>query len=132
MEDELRILPSYVPPPKPRKQRVQPSTTPLYATDINLISAAAFHFNLPRPQNELFSTSLYEIDRLIKDKETAKEIEQKLPEAYKDYTNVFSKAAFNILPPHRWYDHKIQLTGELPSHYSPLYKQTIKELKATK
>ena len=69
--------------------------------DINLISAAAFHFNLRRPQNELFSTSLYKINRLIKDKETAKEIKQKLPKACRDYTNVFSKVASNVLPPYR-------------------------------
>ena len=79
--------------------------------DINLISAATFHFNLRRPQNKLFSTSLYKINHLIKDKETAEEIEQKLPKAYKDYTNVFSKAASNVLPPHHRYDHKIQLIG---------------------
>ena len=75
--------------------------------DINLISPAAFHFNLRRPGNELFSTSLYEINRLIKDRETAEEIEQKLPKTYKDYVNVFSKVTSNILPPHRPYDHKI-------------------------
>ena len=80
---------------------MQPSFTPLYAINISLISAAAFHFNLRRPQNKLFSISLYDINRLIKDKETAEEIKQKLSEAYKDYTNVFSKAAFNVLLPHR-------------------------------
>ena len=133
MEDELHISPSYVPPPpKPKKQRLQPHSITSYAVDVNLISAAAFHFNLRRPQNELFSTSLYEIDRLIEDKETAEELEQKLPEAYKDYIDVFSKAASNVLPPHRQYDHRIQLTGELPNYYSPLYKQTAEELQATK
>ena len=93
---------------------------------------AAFHFNLRRPQNELLSTSLYKINHLIKDRETAKEIKQKLSKAYKDCTNVFLKAASNILPPHRQYNHKIQLTGELLNHYSPLYKQTAEELQATK
>ena len=96
--------------------------------NVNLISTTAFYFNLHRLQNELFSTSLYKINRLIKNKETVKEIQQKLSEAYKDRTNIFSKVAFNVLPPHRQYNHKIRLIGEFPNHYSPLYKQTTEEL----
>ena len=101
MERELHPLPSYTPSPKPKKSRGQPSFTALYAMDINLISAAAFHFNLRRPKNELFLTSLYEIDRLLEDRETAEKIEQKLPDVYKDYADVFLKTASNVLPPHR-------------------------------
>ena len=74
---------------------------------MNFISAAEFHFNLYRPQNELFSTSLDEINRLIEDRETAEKIDKSLPEAYKDYTDIFSKAVSNVLPPHRLYDYKI-------------------------
>ena len=62
IERELYILLSYAPSPKPKKQRVQSSSTDLYNMDINLISAAAFHLNLRRPKNELFLTSLYEIN----------------------------------------------------------------------
>ena len=57
--------------------------------------------------HELFSTSLYEINRLIEDRETAEEIDKSLPKAYKDYTDIFSKAVSNVLPPHRLYDYKI-------------------------
>ena len=48
--------------------------TTSYAADINLILAAAFYFNLRRPQKELFFTSLYKTNHIIKDRETAKEI----------------------------------------------------------
>ena len=74
MEEELHAFLSYVPPPKPKKQRIQPYPITLCVMSINLISAAAFHFNLRRLQNELFSTSLYKTDRLIKDKEIVREI----------------------------------------------------------
>ena len=36
------------------------------------------------------------------------------------------------MPPHRSYDHKIQLEAPLPNHFSPLYRQSTEELKATK
>ena len=70
-------------------------------------SATAFHFNLRRSKNELFLISLYEIDYLLKDREIAKEIKQKLPDAYKDYANVFLKIASNVVPPHHLYNYKI-------------------------
>jgi hypothetical protein len=60
------------------------------------------------------------------------EIERWLPPAYKDYLDVFSKVASNQLPLHRSYDHKIQLEVECNLGFHPLYKQTAKELLATK
>lgn len=49
-----------------------------------------FHNNMYKKENEVFVTSLYEIDRLIEealqdeDEETREEIEKRLPPAYKD------------------------------------------------
>ena len=45
---------------------------------------------------------------------------------------MFSKVAANKLPPYYLYNHKIHLLEPLSSSYSPLYKQSLEELKATK
>jgi hypothetical protein len=55
-----------------------------------------------------------------------------MPKEYHNLINVFSKSALDKLPPHRLYNHKIQLEGNLPIRYSPLYKQITKELQAIK
>jgi hypothetical protein len=91
-----------------------------------------------RKENEVFVTSLYEIDRLIEealqdeDEETKEEIEKRLPPACKDYLDVFFKVASNKLPLHRLYDHKIQLEADCNLGFHLLYKQTAAELLATK
>jgi hypothetical protein len=60
--------------------------------------------------------------------------EPAIPEKYQDYTHVFSKAESDILPPHRSYDHKIQLEEKDASalRYSPLYKMSTEELETIK
>ena len=83
--------------------------------DIYCISAIGFYWNLVQPDTITFMTSLYEIDRMIKDKETLahnqlnrkenelidKElVEQKLPRNYQKFKDVFSKAVSNILLPY--------------------------------
>jgi hypothetical protein len=82
---------------------------------------------------------LYEIDRIIDEKEErlAEEsddelVKRVLPTAYSEYKDVFSKTASDKLPPHRTYDHKIQLEADNSLGYSPLYRQTADELRATK
>jgi hypothetical protein len=91
-----------------------------------------------KKENEVFVTSLYKIDRLIEealqdeDKETKEEIERRLPLSCKDHLDVFSKVAFDRLPPPRSYNHKIQLEADCNLGFHPLYKQTAAELLATK
>src|SRR5208282_4967836 len=110
----------------------------LPAIDIKEIGAVGFHYNLCKQENEFFSTSLYEIDRLIadalqdEDEETREEILRQLPPTYRDYIDAFSKLASNQLPPHRSYDYKIQLEADHSLGFHPLYKQTAEELLATK
>ena len=102
-----------------------------------MISAPAFIRNLKDPIYEFFTTSLYKIDRILEDKnlETPAEEETKeqilrriVLKEYYNLINVFSKTASDKLPLYRIYDYKIQLEGDLLIRYSPLYKQTIKEL----
>jgi len=64
MIKELRGTPNS--PPKPRIRRITQESLPVI--DITQISATGFHFNLYRPENEVFSISLYEIDRLIEER----------------------------------------------------------------
>ena len=45
----------------------------LLQIDIAEISVVGFHFNMYRKDNEIFTTSLYEIDRMIDEKETPEE-----------------------------------------------------------
>lgn len=119
--------------PKPVRTLPPPTTT----FQIALISANAFHFNLKRKENEFFTTSIYEIDRLIErkmeeDVDNAKLVRERLPAFYQQYKDVFSKTAAEQLPEHRPYDHKIVLEEPLPNTFSPLYKQNLEELIATK
>ena len=115
------------------------ATAPKPTIDICEISANALHFNMKRPDTEFFQTSLYEIDRILEDRtreeedrDTLELIRQKLPKCFTAFKNAFSKSASNRLPPHRVYDHKIQLTEELNYGYTPLYRQSTEELQATK
>jgi hypothetical protein len=83
--------------------------------DIAMIGAAGFHRNLKDKSNTLFTASIYEIDRIIDEKlqaeynESDGRVEQELPTVYTEFADVFSKKASDQLPPHRPYDHKIQL-----------------------
>lgn len=105
--------------------------------------AAPFHQHLKKKSSEAFITSLSGIDRVIQEKqgggeaETNEEdlVQQLLPGQYKEYADVFSKAASDQLP-QRANDYKVTLedgkTVESMAGYSPLYKQTAEELEAAR
>jgi len=140
MEKELR-KPQYEEAPAPSspwKAKRPPNRSPPHPLDICEISATAFHLNLRRKETELFSVSLYEIDRelesrgLADDSDNLQEVRRKLPQQYRTYEDVFSKAASDELPPHRSYDHKIELDASASLSYGPLYSQTTDELRAMK
>jgi hypothetical protein len=113
---------------------------------------------------ELFSVTLQEVDSLLDQKREQKQgrddlnslvaqllvstdryiaihsilnleaAEPPVPDKYKDYIYVFSKAESNILLLYRPYDHKIQLEADGASSlcYSPLYKMLAEELETVK
>ena len=67
-----------------------------------------------RRDNKVFITSLYEINRIINEreekpaKETNKELVKRLlPTIYMGYKDAFLKAALDELPPYQIYDYKI-------------------------
>jgi transposase InsO family protein/predicted aspartyl protease len=123
------------------KPKVKPGPPPKQVIDICEISANALHFNMKRPETEFFQTSLYEIDQLIRDREMAELqadeeskdlIERILPKNHQPFRKAFSRPESNRLAPHRPYDHKIHLEKELTYGYTPLYRQSTAELRATK
>ena len=138
MEDSLAgvVRPKDIPYKK--RPWVEKETVADPIVDIAGISGIGMHYNLRQSDNEAFTTSLYEIDSLLKQRgEPLSEVEAEepfVPDLYTKYADVFSKAASDILPPHRIYDHKIQLEKEVEGNlgYSPLYKMTTAELEATK
>jgi len=82
--------------------------------DITAISAIAFHFNIYRRNNEVFTTSLYKINRIItkREEEPAKEtnkelVKHLLPTIYAGYKDAFSKVALDKLPPYQTYNYKL-------------------------
>lgn len=120
---------------------------------IAAISGPALHLNGKRSENEIFTTSIHELDVLIASKRqdqlssineikqsatlasiTASDDQIQIPQQYSEYSDVFSKTDSNILPPHRAYDHKIILEGEGEKalKYSPLYKMSLEELESVK
>ena len=106
MEQELRGVTKH---PTQSRTRRTTSQNNLLTIDIAQISATGFHFNLYRPENEIFQTSLYEIDRILEERaelndpqtgsnlKTTETDEQELlrllPAYLRNYSDVFSKAA---------------------------------------
>ncbi|ELR04493.1 hypothetical protein GMDG_06795, partial [Pseudogymnoascus destructans 20631-21] len=119
--------------PPPQKTLVH-RFTPMHICEI---SANAFHHEMMRSDSEFFQTSIYESNQIIHQKELVEDegtlclIQQKLPHMHRKYTDVFSKLESDGIPPHRIYDHKIQLEAPLPNSFSLLYQQATEELNVT-
>ena len=110
---------------------------------IAAINATAFRRNAANKENEVFVTSLYDIDKMLEqkaskaprpqeDNDNAALVAQLLPDQYMDLKDVFSKTRSDELPPHRPIDHKIELEEQANLRFGPLYKQSEEELQATK
>jgi predicted aspartyl protease len=142
MNKELALVenPKIIPTRKRDKIIVRDTPVSPPNLDICMISANALHYNMKRPNTEFFQTSLYEISRVLDDREpmpdedldTLELIRKRLPKCYAAFRTAFSKTASNQLPPHRVYDHKIQLEQELVYGSTPLYRQSTDELRAMK
>jgi hypothetical protein len=137
--------------PKPKVYKKRPAWTPESAqpkseVDIAAISAIGFHYSMKQKGSQVFTVTLQEIDRILEDHkywtehygEPLMNIEEeeddlsKVPEAYREFLDVFSKKASDMLAPHRTYDHMITLEKEHELSYSPLYKLTNEELETMK
>jgi transposase InsO family protein len=126
----------------PLPTRKERRATQQLKINIARIGSTMFYRNLKLKDNEFFTTSIYEIDRILEEREAELEdtpfeseeavLRRTVPKEYHDLLDVFSKKASNELPPHRIYDHKIVLEKDLPLGYNPLYQQTTEELQALK
>ena len=120
-----------------RKSSSSTSSSLPASVDISLISEVGFHYNLKDRNVEFGSISLYEIDWILEEQLQAegqddKQVAQKLLQWHASYTDVFFKAASDVLLIHRPHDHKIILEKKSNLRYSSLYKMTTEELKAVK
>jgi transposase InsO family protein len=136
MNDELSGKVKIKHTPYQKKEYREPVELPA-TLEIHEISAAAFNLHLKRADNTFFTTSLYEIDRILEERKTIAvvvedEVSSQVPDCYSDFYDVFSKAESDKLPPHRSYDHKIVLEEERDLGFGPLYKMTTEELEVTK
>jgi hypothetical protein len=129
------------PAPKVPKPTKSSRGKKVFAANIAQLNETGFHINLMQKETEFFTTSLYKIDRIIEEKanpaqedsETEEELlARTVPLEYHDLIKVFSKKESDKLPPHRQYDHKIQLEKEVPLGYHPLYHMTLEELQTLK
>jgi hypothetical protein len=70
MENELAgVLPKATPiyRRKPYLEPISKADTKLVTVNIAAISAVGTHFHMRREENEAFSTSIYEIDRILQE-----------------------------------------------------------------
>jgi RNase H-like domain found in reverse transcriptase/Reverse transcriptase (RNA-dependent DNA polymerase) len=102
--------------------------------DIAMIGAAPFQLLARKPDHEIFTASVRDIDRVLAPKKdlTDTEISALLPRQYQEYTDVFSQTLARELPPARpTYDHRIELLpGQESGHgHSALYSMSEDELR---
>lgn len=101
---------------------------------IATIGAAPFNLLTRRKDVEIFAVSLKDVEyEMAKRKKTVTNPKLVVPEEYHDFLDVFSKQDADRLPPHRKYDHKIELMEgrEAPSK-APLYRMSEQELELVK
>lgn len=96
------------------------------------ISAVSFRRLTRKRQNydQCFKLSLYEINQVLSNKENTEEesIRKLVPSDYHDFLPLFSEVVANVLPPHRTYDHSIQLQEGFQPPFGPLYSLSKPEL----
>ena len=93
-----------------------------------------------QPDVEVFSISLDGLDRMIEDRRQEQEaspdpeledsLGERVPKAYHYLLDFWSKRESDVLPPHREFDHKIELTEANTLGFSHLNKHSLEELVA--
>jgi hypothetical protein len=115
-----------------RIRGVAPEKGTTKALDVCMIGAAAFVHLADRarkaPQSyQVFAVSLKDVERALAPKVTI-DPREKLPKEYHEFLSVFSRQEADKLPPHRSYDHKIQLKEGSEPSFGPLYDMSREEL----
>ena len=102
---------------------------------ITMVGASAFIRQARRAKLQVFSASLYDINRGLDRKaieEGRLKIEVLVPVEYHDFLPLFSDIAARELPPHRPYDHTIPLKEGFSPPFGPIYSLSRTELEALK
>lgn len=93
--------------------------------DVCMIGAAPFARLTDRARKtrtgyRVFAVTMKDIEKALAPKITI-DPREKLPQEYHGFLDVFSKKEADKLPPHRLYDHKIQLKEGTEPPFEPLY-----------
>lgn len=103
--------------------------------DVEAVTPGRFRKLLGEKPAQIFAISREDL-LAIQDKPVVKtedyELHEKVPTAYHNYLDVFSKEASNKLPPHRSYDHEIRTTAPPDIGYAPLRRLSELELHEVK
>jgi hypothetical protein len=114
---------------------------------IAMIGAAAYRSLTQKKDVKTFSITLCQIDQMLEslsrqasdgptlcaiDSATIEETKAKLPSEYHEFLDVFDRSKADELPPHRSYDHKIELEGEGQPPKSRLYPMSGYKLQKVK
>jgi len=112
--------------------------------NIAMIGAAAYRTLAKNKEIKIFSLTISEINKALSPAEgsaelnemtpamSLEELKKKLPIVYHDFLNVFDREKATQLPPHRSYDHKIELEGESQPSRSRLYPMSSHKLQKVK
>jgi transposase InsO family protein len=105
------------------RQRKEPRRT---APQVSLISATAFARTCNQPETELYLMSMttYPNETAYKEGPNLENI----PTEYHDLAKLFSKNEADKMPPHKAYDHKINLAPGTEPPFGPIYKLSPIEL----
>ena len=98
-----RALTGEPPSHQPQQRKQDLPSKPLPEIEIAMIGAAGFYRHAKKIENEVFVTSLYEIERIIEEKTEGPydpeedEIRQLIPTKYYIFLDVFSRKESNTL-----------------------------------
>ncbi|KAM3518660.1 hypothetical protein MY4038_010031, partial [Beauveria bassiana] len=81
----------------------------------------------PEQEYKIFAATLQDIEKALTPKANL-DPKEKLPNEYYEFLDVFSKKEADKLPPHRSYDHSIQLKEGSEPPFGPLYDMSRDEL----
>ena len=100
---------------------------------ITLVGASAFLRMAKKERLQIFSLSLYDINRAL-DPKTIEEgrLEELIPEEYHEFLPLFQEVAARELPPHRTHDHTIPLKEGFEPPFGPIYSLSRVELETLK
>jgi hypothetical protein len=110
-------------PPRLRKPPIdKPLRVPLIAPKVSIINSYAFNI-AARQEGSLVCRLL--IAEVIEEKENADSL---IPEEYREFADVFSKAKADELPPHRVYDYTIPIQESTIPFFRKMYLCSLLEL----